>query len=1006
MTLRVGRDTLVRMAGCTSCGAENPEGFLFCGRCGSPLEAAAVPRELRKTVTVVFCDLVGSTALGESVDPEALRARMARTFEELRSIVERHGGTVEKFIGDAVMAVFGIPFVHEDDALRAVRAAAELRDAVARHGLEARIGVNTGEVVAGGGGETLVTGDAVNVAARLEQAAAPGEVLLGAETLKLVRGAVSAEAVEPLDLKGKRDRVPAYRLLEIDAEAAAFARHFDAPLIGRERELAVLRQAFERAVSEQACHLFTVLGSAGVGKTRLGVEFLADLDATVLRGRCLDYGDGITFWPVVEVLKQIGVQAEPVLERIAQGGSSPQELFWEFRKLLERLAAERPLVVVFDDTHWAEPTFLDLIDHVSDLSRAAPILLLVLARPELLDERPGWSGGKLNATTILLEPLDPPDCRTLIAALDGAELGEATLAKIVEASEGNPLFIEEMLGLAREGGEFTVPSTIQALLAARLDRLATEERTVVERGAVEGKVFHIGAVQELAPELLRPDVETHLVSLVRKELIRPEPATVPNEEAFRFRHLLMRDAAYDALPKELRADLHERFADWLDAHAQDLVELDEIAGYHLEQAVRYRRELGATAEDTAALAAQAAARLDPAAQHAKARGDLSAAQTLLERTLALSGGIRRLELIVDLGEVLLEQGSYPEALELLTPLAAGENVRIAHHARALGSYGRLFSDPGAAMIDAQRIAEEAIAFFEEARDDLGLARAWWLLAWFHWGLGLAADTSAELQRAADHARLAGNAQLAQHAVGLMVFAMLFGPASPDEVDAYLRTAESESGGERIVECWVSFAKSIVAGRAGRFDEARAGFVRADATMRDFGFKSTAAAMTMQRAEIELLAEDAAEAERLVTDGISELETLGERSYLSTALALLAQILCVQGRFAEAEPIAVRARETGSKHDLATLCDALLALARVHESRGELDAALQAAREATEIDWGFVWYQAEAHLELAHIARGAGLLDEARESAKRAVHLYELKESSVMTERARVLLAEL
>ncbi|MEX0851538.1 MAG: adenylate/guanylate cyclase domain-containing protein, partial [Gaiellaceae bacterium] len=366
------------MAACPSCGRENADDARFCSACGTALAAPAPARESRKVVTVLFCDLVGSTALGESTDPEALRGRMRRYFEDLRRIIERHGGTVEKFVGDAVMAVFGIPVSHEDDALRAVRAVAEMRVAIAGHGLEARIGVNTGEVVVGGEGETLVTGDAVNVAARLEQAAPPGETLIGAETRSLVRDAVRVEPVEPLTLKGKSEPVPAFRLLELLADAEALARHPEAPLVGRTRERERLRRDFEDAVAERTCRLFTLLGPAGIGKSRLVSDFLEHAEDTtdVLRGRCLHYGEGITYWPLVEILVRLGIDSDDVI------GSSPQETQLAFRRLLEARASERPQIVVLDDIQWAEPTFLDLVEHVADFSRDAPIFLLCVARTE------------------------------------------------------------------------------------------------------------------------------------------------------------------------------------------------------------------------------------------------------------------------------------------------------------------------------------------------------------------------------------------------------------------------------------------------------------------------------------------------------------------------------------------------------------------------------------------------------------------------------------------------
>jgi len=485
------------------CGFEASAGFKFCPKCGSELDAAAPAREQRKTVTVLFCDVTGSTALGESTDPEALRALLARYFERMKGIVEAHGGTVEKFIGDAVMAVFGVPIVYEDDALRACRAALEMRAALPELGVQARIGLNTGEVVTGTQ-ERLATGDPVNVAARLEQAAQPGDVLVGNETLRLVHDVVQVEPVEALELKGKAGLVQAWRLLGVTGDST---RAHAAPMVGRETELRRLGDAYEQAMRGSTCQLFTVLGSASVGKSRLAAEFIRGLaDARVVRGRCLSYGEGITYWPVVEIVKQL--DALPSDESAAaamrsllgetEAPTSADEIAWAFRKLLEEQAEDRPLVVVFDDLHWGEQTFLDLVEHISDLSRDAPLLLLCMARPELLDRRPGWGGGKMNATTVLLEPLDAAETDSLLAALGGVD--DTLRDRIRVASEGNPLFVEEMLALVRNSGgaEVEVPPTIQALLAARLDQLEPAERDVLERGSVEGRVFHQGAVQALS----------------------------------------------------------------------------------------------------------------------------------------------------------------------------------------------------------------------------------------------------------------------------------------------------------------------------------------------------------------------------------------------------------------------------------------------------------------------------------------------------------------------------
>jgi class 3 adenylate cyclase len=448
---------------CAACRHEIPEGAKFCPECGAPLAPKAAPREMRKTVTILFCDLAGSTALGETTDPEALRTLLARYFERMKEIVERHGGSVEKFIGDAVMAVFGVPVVHEDDALRACRAAVEMRDAFPELGVRGRIGVNTGEVVTGTE-ERLATGDAVNVAARLEQAAEPGEVLVGVETVRLVRDAVELGTERRLDLKGKAEPVPAYPLV---AAAGELSRRFDTAIVGRERERRALDDAWERVLSERACHLFTVLGSAGVGKSRLIAEFLGSLEGVpVVRGRCLSYGEGITYWPVVEAVLQLGRRpSEPraagaiaSLLGESEDRGTADEIAWAFRRLLEEVA---PVVCVFDDLHWAEPTFLDLVDHVADWSRDAPILLVCIARPELLDRRSTWAGGKLNATTVLLEPLTAEETDELIERLLGdAALAEPLRARIREAAEGNPLFVEQMLAMVAESGngEVVVPA--------------------------------------------------------------------------------------------------------------------------------------------------------------------------------------------------------------------------------------------------------------------------------------------------------------------------------------------------------------------------------------------------------------------------------------------------------------------------------------------------------------------------------------------------------------------
>jgi class 3 adenylate cyclase len=720
------------VATCAECGYEAADSFRFCPECGARADARG--REQRKVVTVLFCDVVGSTALGESVDAEALRAALARYFERMKSIVERHGGIVEKFIGDAVMAVFGLPAVHEDDAVRALRAAAEMQAALPELGIEGRIGVSSGEVVTGTQ-ERLATGETVNVAARLQQAAQPGETLLGEATWRLAGDAVEAAPVEPLALKGKSEPVPAWRLVAVSS--AAGERRFDSRLVGRDKELRALAEAWERTCEGPDCELVTVVGAAGVGKSRLVAEFLATGDATVVRGRCLSYGEGITYWPVVEVLKQLEahpsrVELDPTAADaldalLGHGGtSSTDEIAWAFRKLLEAVAAEGPVAAVFDDIQWGEDVLLDLLEHVAFLSTGAPILLLCMARPELLDRRSGWGG------VVRLQPLAAEQAEALMEArIGGRELGAGVRERILRAAGGNPLFVEEMAAMveASGDGEVEVPATLQALLAARLDQLDPAERSVLERGSVEGEVFHHGVVQALAPEEGR--LINRLTALVRKELIRADTPLFAGEDAFRFRHLLMRDAAYQSLPKAERAELHEQFADWLEEHAADLVELDELLGYHLEQACRYRQELGQPDAHARALAARAGERLKVAGRKAVARQDFHAGLNLLERAAVLLPDDRRDgPFEIALGWARYNTGRGGEAVLSGLAEAADRAAAAGDRVGELGlrldriGYELVFEPTDQVSKRLHELAEEALPVFESAGNDWGLSVAY------------------------------------------------------------------------------------------------------------------------------------------------------------------------------------------------------------------------------------------------------------------------------------------
>ena len=952
---------------------------------------------------------MGSTARGERLDPEATRATMSRYFDAARVAIERHGGTVEKFIGDAVMAVFGVPRVHEDDALRAVRAAVELRDAVE---IEVRLGVNTGRVITGTS-DTLVTGDAVNVAARLEQAASPGEVVLGAETYALVRDAVEVELLPPLVAKGKSEPLTAYRLLALTGHEARL-RQFDAPLVGRTRESRLLAGAWERVRSEPGCSLFTILGAAGVGKSRLAQEFLGGLDATAVSARCLSYGEGITYWPAVEIVQQLLKDEEPddpgLDALLGRGQAATDEIAYGVRKLLEARAALRPLVVLLDDLHWGEPAFLDLVEHVADLSREAPILLLCVARPELLDRRPGWSGGMLNATTVLLEPLAPDETEELIGALLGdVSLGSKLRRRISAAAEGNPLFVEEMLAMVHERGpdDVSVPPTIQALLASRIDQLPRLERAALECGAVEGQVFHRGAVEALAPD--EPHIANHLVGLVRKELIRPSSTTMPGADAFRFRHLLIRDAAYEALPKATRADLHERFADWISEHGADLVELDELLGYHLEQAARYRLELGRPA---AKLAERAATLLGAAGLRALDRVDANAAANLLSRAIDLFGSDdpAHVPLLPALAEAVYRLKELERCDELLAAAiergtALGQNS-AAIRARIFSAYVQ-----GHSVTETSSLLEEVDHTLAELRggsDHENLARAHTVRGHLCFWLGRADESIEEGRRAIEHAVRASAPSLEEEAVALLVLGMRYGRTSWSELERFIDGRLGEAGGRaggRPPDGLLEGRGAALAAR-GEFDAARQVYDELRQASVEYGMLlSVITLLAQERGEVELLAREWTAAESILREAWDELGAAGEGGFRSTTGTMLATALVAQGRLDEAAALVAECERITARDDFLTHAGVALVRARIASALEHHEEAVAHVGAAVQILEGmdFLETTAEAYVVLGEALIGAELHQEAVVALETAEAQALQKGSAVLAAEARALL---
>ncbi len=1018
---------------------QSPDDARFCSGCGVSL--AAPGPERRKLATLLFCDVAGSTSLGERADAEAVREIMARYFDEARRTIERHGGTVEKFIGDAVVAVFGVPVAHEDDALRAVRAAAGIQAGVgglnaeleARfgHRLSVRIGVNTGEVVAGGENarQMIVTGDAVNVAARLEQHAGPGETLLGETTRRLVDGAVETEQVEPVAAKGKSEPVPAHRLVAVHAGPAA-RRGRVVEIVGRRHELAALRAAFDGVAAERRARLLVVAGEPGVGKSRLVQELLDGIagEATVLHGRCLSYGDGITYWPLRELLEDAaGIQdarsAEEALDRLAalvgqdgrgeqaavalaqalglaEGSASADDIAWAARELFAALALRRPLVVHLDDVHWGEPVFLDLVERAAALSSGVPILVLCVARPELLDERPGWEALRVG-------PLGPDESVELVERLVGrATLPGEARRRAIESSEGNPLFVEEIVSMLLDEPDLEAPPSLDALLGARLDRLPEEERAAAERGAVEGQVFHRDAVQELSD--VPASVPAALSALETRDLVHQTDSHV-GDAAYRFRHLLIRDAAYRGIPKRLRATLHRRYARWLErAAGSRAAEYAELFGYHLEQSYRYLAELGPVDEEARALGAEASTWLSSAGSRAFVRGDMGAAASLLRRSAELveADVAARLELLPELARALRYSGDLPGAeavlREAVRDSAAVGDARLEARVAVESAFLGLYTDAEADAAGAIRVAERAAAVFAALEDELGLAKSWNLVGFANWHLCRGGAMEEASERALAHMERAGDLRERWWVLTKLLDGAVFGPRP---VEAAIRRCRDVLVlGEQVpsLEASASAAIAMLEAMRGNFAVARELSGRSRRIAEELGLTQWLGALGNYIGPIELLAGDLAAAERALREGYERLESLGETGVLSTTAAYLSRAIVLQGRYDDAWELAEASRRTAVRDDLCSQVVWRGTGARVLLARGAVEEAEALAREAVGLaaTTDFLHLHGECLRDLAELLSATGRAGEAAEAAGRALALFERKGCSVLAERVR------
>ena len=998
-----------------------------------PEPASPPARALRRRVTCLISDLVGPAALGELLDPEILRPLLVRCHETMRLACEKYGGTVHESIDAGIAAVFGIPVSHEDDALRAVLAANEIRLQVTELSAElepafgvelaVRTGLSTGEVVTAGeeDGESLVLGSAGSVAARLGRAAAPGEILLGESTRSLLGDAVSVDLAS-VPATGEAQPARAYRLLELMPEAPAAGARPETPFFGREPELRLLRDTFDRSVVGASCQLVTVLGEPGIGKSRLVRELqpLLGPEATVLVGRCPAYGEGVTYWPVREMILQAagpesidelvqGLEDGPAVARgvaAALGleeGVAGEEALWAFRRLFAEIARARPLVLVFEDVHYGQTALVDLVNHLATWIRDAPVLILCLARPELLETRPVWAGGQRNAASLTLGPLSAEESRELLVALAGETMQEAGLARIAATAGGNPLFLEQLLAhvgeRATDAAEHGLPPALQALLAARLDLLDHQERSLLEHGAVEGDIFHLGSVLALSDDLSRTEAESVLQELLRRDLLRPERPALAGEVAVRFRHELIRDAAYESLPKAGRVALHERHAHWLESLGTAVPEPDARIGFHLERACRLAREVAKDGEEERRLAVRAGQRLAEAARHAHRRGDLSGEIGFLDRAVGLLGPDEpaAAELLPALGSALTEAGTFDQAADVAEravelgdrfglPLVRwrgvieGERLRLYRHPESV--------DVGATVAT----AEAAATALRDLGDDLGLSRASYLMCDLAWTTGRIEASFEHAERAVEYARRAGIGFEVAAALNF-VAALVEGRTPVSEAVSRCLTLEREFVGHRAAELSLLGCRAALAAMAGRVDEAREGMAESRAGLEELGLHEASAWMALMHAQAEMSAGDPAAAAAAALDAQRITRAIGDRWFLSAALVDHAHALLAQG--VDDAAAAVEAIDAvPAPSDMEWLIKRHTARGTLAARRGEVEHGLVELRHAVELadPTDLIVYRADAYRILGNVLLDAGRPSEAREAAKTSLELYEAKEN--------------
>ena len=996
----------------------------------SPVSTASGEPLARRPVTVVCVLLRVASNSGIALDPEAYEVVNEQSVSGLTAVLERYGGKLAISADERLTGVFGAAFVHEDDALRAVRASSEARrvltsemaDMLRRYGvsLTCRIGVATGEALVGG---SVPLGSAGNVSAQavmIAETAEPGQILIGRQTQQLAAAAIETESAGP-------DR---FILQSAQAAVRPLALRLDVPLAGRDNELRQLAAACAVAAQEQVTTLVTVIGEAGIGKTRLVYEIERRLghEVNVLTGRCLPYGEGITFWPLREIIRQASgghdspdkikalldgeADAAEVAARLSlaigagnQGRLDSAEIFWAARRLLETLARSRPLVVVFEDLHWAESTFLDLVESLAVQPGRSPVVLVCVARPELLEQRPAWAARTERALSIELTPLAEGSAEALLDSLTGDQgIPPSTRAHLLETAAGNPLYLEQLAASLGEhaGSEIwpVLPPTIQALLGARLQRLGPGASSVLARAAIIGKDFGVEAVRELLPPEARGPLSRNLQTLVAKGLVHYEPSDRRPREEYSFRHILIQEAAYRAIPKSLRAELHHRYADWLEYVLwKPATERPEILGYHLEQSVRYLSELRPAEAQSSPLPRRSAGHLEAAGRAAHDRDDALAAVNLLVRAAALlphdDAALARL--YTSLGAAQTEAGQLEKAMTTLDDAqriaAANGDEGQRAHARAQALMSGLKLVPNRAATQIAQALPELRAEFSRGPDERGLCQTLRLEAAVYWIQARSAAAEEAWRRAAEYARRANDRKQLTEILGWLASAALWGPTPASEgirrCEDYLDEVGNHPSGRAVI---LNHMAGLYA-MQDQVETAHAALGRAKSYLDTLGPTMTAA-VTQPAALVAVLAGDPATAEIHLRLEYESLSQMGDKGTLATTAALLARVIAAQGekRYTEAAKLIAISQEVAPDEDISTqiICQGLSG--RILADPGRHDEAVELASSAVALaaQTDQLSPHADALLDLAQVLAASDRASEAHAAATQALKLYQRK----------------